>query len=106
VHDRACVASIQIVERVAFVALQDASTDASGFKRSCILAFTEHNHVVTGQHDNFHILQPQPRPHQPTCQVHVPEGGSGWAFVLAAFAIIGLAVIKRYSEKISFQHTA
>jgi hypothetical protein len=105
-QDRACVASVQIFERVAFVALQDASTDASGFQRSCIVAFTEHNQVVIGQHDNFHILQPQPRCYQPTSQVHVPDGGSGWAFVLAAFAIIGMAVIKRYSEKISFQHTA
>jgi hypothetical protein len=71
------------------------------------VAFTEHNQVIVGQHSNFHIiLKPQPRPYQPPSQVHVPEGGSGWAFVLAAFAVIGLAVIKRYSEKIACQHTA
>jgi hypothetical protein len=71
------------------------------------VAFTEHNQVIVGQHNNFHIiLKPQPRPYQPPSQVHVPEGGSGWAFVLAAFAVIGWAAIKRYSEKIACQHTA
>jgi hypothetical protein len=99
---------MRIVERV-FVASArgTASTKVSGFKRSCILAFTEHNEVIIGQQGKLHIiLKPQPRPYQPPSQVHVPEGGSGWAFILVAFAVIGLAAIKRYSEKISFQHTA
>jgi hypothetical protein len=78
------------------------------YRRSCTLAFTvEQHNVVTGQNGNFHIiLRPQPRPFQPQCQVqHVPEGGAGWVFVLAALAVIGWAAIKRYSEKGACQPT-
>jgi hypothetical protein len=76
--------------------------------RSCTLAFTvENSNVVIGQSGKFHIiLRPQPHPNLPSTQVHVPEGGSGWAFVLAAFAVIGWAAIKRYGHKSVGQQAA
>jgi len=64
------------------------------FKDVVIHADTEH-HI---------IIRPDPRQHPPKLQV--AEGGSGWAFMLAAVAAITWAVAIRYFNKGASRQTA
>jgi len=62
--------------------------------------------VVTPPETNHHIIfKPDPR----QCPVdhhhlQVPEGGSGWAFILVAFAAIAWAATVRHFDKRASQH--
>ena len=63
-------------------------------------------HEVMVRRDNSQhtvIFRADPRFYRPVTAVHVPDGGAGWAFIVTAVAMIGLAAAKRYSEKISLK---
>ncbi|HEY1659428.1 MAG TPA: hypothetical protein VGG14_13835 [Candidatus Sulfotelmatobacter sp.] len=58
--------------------------------------------VVLQQSQQHTIIKPDPRPYQPLTnqqQTHVPDGGAGWAFMLAAVATVAIAAIKRYFDR-------
>ncbi len=61
--------------------------------------------VVLQQNQQHTIIKPDPRPYQPLNnqpQTQVPDGGAGWAFMLAAVVTVAVAAIKRYLDR----HTA
>ena len=59
--------------------------------------------VVLQQNQQHTIIKPDPRPYQPLTnqqqQTQVPDGGAGWAFMLAAIATVAVAAIKRYLDR-------
>jgi hypothetical protein len=59
--------------------------------------------VVLQQSQQHTIIKPDPRPYQPLTnqpqQTQVPDGGAGWAFMLAAIATVAIAAIKRYFDR-------
>ena len=62
--------------------------------------------VVTQPNQQHTIIKPDPRPYRPIADQHpssVPDGGAGWAFVLAAVITIGLAALKRRSDRNSWK---
>ena len=64
----------------------------------------EYKQVVTQPDAVRHvIILPNPRPYKPVVQARVPEGGAGWAFALAAVAVIGWAAAKRYRDNNSWK---
>jgi hypothetical protein len=48
------------------------------------------------------IFRADPKFYRPitASAVHVPDSGAGWAFIVTAVAMIGLAAAKRYSDRI------
>jgi hypothetical protein len=64
--------------------------------------------VVLQQNQQHVVIKPDPRPYQPLSnqqQSQVPDGGAGWAFLLAAVFTIGIAGVKRYRDRRSL-HSA
>ena len=59
--------------------------------------------VVLQQNQQHTIIKPDPRPYQPLTnqqpQTQVPDGGAGWAFMLAAVAIVTVAAIRRRLDR-------
>jgi hypothetical protein len=65
--------------------------------------FVKYLAVVLQQSQQHTIIKPDPRPYQPLTnpqqQAQVPDGGAGWAFMLAAIATVAVAAIKRYLDR-------
>lgn len=58
--------------------------------------------LISQQNQQHTVVRPDPRPYQPLTnkkQTQVPDGGVGWAFILAAVVTIGAAAIKRYLDR-------
>ncbi|MGA3347626.1 MAG: hypothetical protein ABSC33_01320 [Candidatus Sulfotelmatobacter sp.] len=59
--------------------------------------------VLTPETNQHIIIKADPRFYQPlntTAAVKVPDGGSGWAFILTAVTIIGWSATRRFYSKI------
>jgi hypothetical protein len=58
------------------------------------------------QQNQHSVIKPDPRPYQPLTnqqqQTQVPDGGAGWAFVLAAAVTIGAVALVRYVNRHSW----
>jgi len=62
------------------------------------------------QQNQHSVIKPDPRPYQPLTnqqqQTQVPDGGAGWAFVLAAAVTIGAAALVRHLSRCSWNSSS
>ena len=59
--------------------------------------------VVLQQNQQHVVIKPDPRPYEPLTnqqpQTQVPDGGAGWAFMIAAVLTVAAAAFRRYLDR-------